>query len=101
MTLFIPSMMRRCSRSGHNRMEILRQHMPDHRCHFIPVGGGGLIAGIGAYVKFVFPQVKIIGVEPEDAPTLQRLLQPTAGWCLNKLESSLTVLRSDRSERRV
>ncbi|MCB1867152.1 MAG: threonine ammonia-lyase, biosynthetic [Gammaproteobacteria bacterium] len=55
-------------------MEILRQHTGPPDAIFIPVGGGGLIAGIGAYVKFVFPQVKIIGVEPEDAPTLQRAL---------------------------
>jgi len=55
-------------------MEILRQHTGPPDAIFIPVGGGGLIAGIGAYVKFVFPGVKIIGVEPEDAPTLQRAL---------------------------
>lgn len=55
-------------------MEILRQHGGPPNAIFIPVGGGGLIAGIGAYVKFVFPGVKIIGVEPEDAPTLQRAL---------------------------
>ncbi|CAO2824115.1 unnamed protein product [Amaranthus hypochondriacus] len=34
---------------------------------FVPVGGGGLIAGIAAYVKRVKPEVKIIGVEPSDA----------------------------------
>jgi len=34
---------------------------------FVPVGGGGLIAGIAAYVKRVAPEVKIIGVEPSDA----------------------------------
>ncbi|MCP5418526.1 MAG: threonine ammonia-lyase, biosynthetic [Chromatiaceae bacterium] len=55
-------------------MEILRQHAGPPHAIFVPVGGGGLIAGIGAYVKFVFPQVKIIGVEPEDAPTLYRAL---------------------------
>ena len=55
-------------------MEILRQHPGPPDAVFIPVGGGGLIAGIGAYIKFVFPQVKIIGVEPEDAPTLHKAL---------------------------
>lgn len=50
-------------------MEMLRQH-PEPDAIFVPVGGGGLIAGIGAYVKYVYPEVKIIGVEPEDAPTL-------------------------------
>jgi threonine dehydratase len=38
------------------------------------VGGGGLIAGIAAYVKWLAPQVRIIGVEPEDAPTLYAAL---------------------------
>ena len=31
---------------------------------FVPVGGGGLIAGIAAYVKALKPEVKVIGVEP-------------------------------------
>jgi threonine dehydratase len=56
-------------------MEIIRQHPQPPAAIFIPVGGGGLIAGIGAYVKYVYPQVKIIGVEPDDAPTLHRALQ--------------------------
>jgi len=55
-------------------MEILRQHPDPLHAIFVPVGGGGLIAGIGAYVKYLYPQVRIIGVEPDDAPTLQRAL---------------------------
>lgn len=51
-------------------MEILRQHPGPLHAIFVPVGGGGLIAGIAAYVKSLRPDVKIIGVEPEDAPTL-------------------------------
>ncbi|KAI4371340.1 hypothetical protein MLD38_019587 [Melastoma candidum] len=48
-------------------MEIVR-HMPNPlHAIFVPVGGGGLIAGIAAYVKRVAPKVKIIGVEPADA----------------------------------
>lgn len=47
--------------------EIIRQQQRHLNAVFIPVGGGGLIAGIGAYIKYVNPQVKIIGVEPEDA----------------------------------
>ncbi|KAJ0084712.1 hypothetical protein Patl1_30521 [Pistacia atlantica] len=49
-------------------MEIVRQ-MPAASLHaiFVPVGGGGLIAGIAAYVKRVRPEVKVIGVEPYDA----------------------------------
>ena len=56
-------------------MELLHQHQGPPHAIFVPVGGGGLIAGIAAYVKYVFPQVKIIGVEPDDAPTLHRALQ--------------------------
>jgi threonine dehydratase len=55
-------------------MEILRQHPAPPHAIFVPVGGGGLIAGVAAYVKYVRPEVRIIGVEPEDAPTLERAL---------------------------
>jgi threonine dehydratase len=55
-------------------MEILRQHPNPPHAIFVPVGGGGLIAGVAAYVKYVRPEVRIIGVEPEDAPTLERAL---------------------------
>ncbi len=56
-------------------MEILRQHTAKIDCIFVPVGGGGLIAGIAAYVKFVRPETKIIGVEPDDADSLNHALQ--------------------------
>ncbi|XP_078437496.1 L-O-methylthreonine resistant 1 isoform X2 [Wolffia australiana] len=48
-------------------MEIIRQLRGPIHAIFVPVGGGGLIAGIAAYVKQVRPEVKIIGVEPSDA----------------------------------
>jgi threonine dehydratase len=49
-------------------MEILRQgHGDGIEAIFVPIGGGGLIAGISAYIKSLYPRVKIIGVEPEDA----------------------------------
>ncbi|KAL8516791.1 hypothetical protein ACS0TY_015158 [Phlomoides rotata] len=48
-------------------MEIVRQMKGPLDAIFVPVGGGGLIAGIAAYVKRVSPEVKIIGVEPFDA----------------------------------
>lgn len=56
-------------------MEILRQHTAKIDCIFVPVGGGGLIAGIAAYVKFVHPETKIIGVEPDDADSLNHSLK--------------------------
>jgi threonine dehydratase len=55
-------------------MEILRQHPEPPHAIFVPVGGGGLIAGIAAYVKWLMPEVRIIGVEPEEAPTLHAAL---------------------------
>ena len=56
-------------------MEILRQHAGDIEAVFVPVGGGGLIAGIGSYVKYLRPQTRIIGVEPEDAPCMAEALK--------------------------
>ncbi|MGE0188045.1 MAG: threonine ammonia-lyase, biosynthetic [Steroidobacteraceae bacterium] len=56
-------------------MEILRQHAGDDiNAIFVAVGGGGLIAGIAAYVKELFPRIRIIGVEPEDADAMHQSL---------------------------
>ena len=55
--------------------EILRQRRRDLDAIFVPVGGGGLIAGIGAYIKYVRPEVKVIGVEPEDAAGMTEALR--------------------------
>ena len=55
-------------------MEILRQHADPIDAVFVPVGGGGLIAGVAAYIKHIRPGIKVIGVEPEDSPTLERAL---------------------------
>jgi threonine dehydratase len=55
-------------------MEILRQ-LSDIHAIFVPIGGGGLIAGIAAYVKAVRPEIKIIGVETNDADAMARSLQ--------------------------
>ncbi len=48
-------------------MEILRQHQHPIDAIFVPVGGGGLIAGIAAYVKSLSPATRIVGVEPVDS----------------------------------
>jgi threonine dehydratase len=55
-------------------LEILRQHGPDIHAIFVAVGGGGLIAGVSAYVKSLWPHIRVIGVEPEDAPSMHRSL---------------------------
>ncbi|MEH6485546.1 MULTISPECIES: threonine ammonia-lyase, biosynthetic [Pseudomonas] len=52
-------------------MEILRQHPGRIDAIFVPVGGGGLIAGIAAYVKYLRPEIRVIGVEPDDSNCLQ------------------------------
>lgn len=51
-------------------MEILDQLPEPPDAIFVPVGGGGLIAGIAAWVKAHAPQTRIIGVEPDDAACL-------------------------------
>jgi threonine dehydratase len=56
-------------------MEILRQHPGQLDAIFVPVGGGGFVAGVAAYVKAVRPEVKVIGVEPEDAACLKAALK--------------------------
>jgi threonine dehydratase len=56
-------------------MEILRQHAEPIHAIFVPVGGGGLISGIAAYVKRLRPEIKIIGVEPEDADAMYQSLK--------------------------
>ena len=55
-------------------MEILRQHSGRLDAIFVPVGGGSLIAGIAAYVKHLRPDIRVIGVEPEDSNCLQAAL---------------------------
>ena len=51
-------------------MEILRQHTGGIDAIFLPVGGGGLICGVGTYIKYLRPEVKIIGVESEGAASM-------------------------------
>ena len=55
--------------------ELLEQFQGDIDAVFIPVGGGGLIAGMACWIKEYSPKTKIIGVEPEDAATLYSAMQ--------------------------
>jgi threonine dehydratase len=55
-------------------MEILRQCQQPIHAIFVAIGGGGLISGIGAYVKRLRPEIKIIGVEPVDADAMAQSL---------------------------
>jgi len=56
-------------------MEILRQYQKPIEAIFVAIGGGGLISGIGAYVKRLRPEIKIIGVEPVDANAMYQSIQ--------------------------
>ncbi|TNE80764.1 MAG: threonine ammonia-lyase, biosynthetic [Gammaproteobacteria bacterium] len=56
-------------------MEILRQVSGDLDAVFIPVGGGGLCAGMAAYIKYVRPEIKVIAVEPDDAACLAAAME--------------------------
>ncbi len=60
------------SGNGTIGFEIIKQHKGPLDAIFVPVGGGGLIAGIAAYIKQIQPKIKIIGVEPEDADAMHR-----------------------------
>ena len=54
--------------------EILESNLKNIDSVFVPVGGGGLLAGIGAYIKEKNPKIRVIGVEPEDAACLRAAL---------------------------
>ncbi|MFZ2868910.1 threonine ammonia-lyase, biosynthetic [Zavarzinia sp.] len=52
-------------------VEILHQHPDPIEAIFVPIGGGGLAAGIASYVKFLRPETRVIGVEPVDAASMK------------------------------
>ena len=56
-------------------MELLRQHPGPLDAVFICVGGGGLLAGMAVYIKRLRPEIRVIGVEPEDAPSMYEALR--------------------------
>lgn len=66
-------------------LEILRQHPKPLDIVFICVGGGGLIAGIAAVLKQVWPTTRIVGVEPEDSACLTEALKAGERVVLNQV----------------
>jgi threonine dehydratase len=52
-------------------LELLRQFPGEIGAIYVPVGGGGLAAGIASFVKFLRPEIRVIGVEPEDAASMK------------------------------
>lgn len=55
-------------------LEILRQHSGRLDTVFVPVGGGGLMAGIAVYIKYIRPEVRLVAVEAEDSACLKAAL---------------------------
>ena len=62
--------------------------LPDVDCILVPIGGGGLAAGVGTYAKMLKPDVKVIGVEPAGAASMKASLD--AGHVV-KLDSVNTI----------
>lgn len=54
---------------------------------FLPIGGGGLSAGVGSYVKQISPNTKIIGVEPKGAPAMYESIQKGEVVKLDQIDS--------------
>lgn len=68
-------------------MEILRQHPDSIHAVFVPIGGGGMAAGIAAYIKQLRPEIKVIGVEPVDSDAMKQSI--AAGYPVELKEVGL------------
>jgi threonine dehydratase len=55
-------------------LEIVRQHREPVDAIFVCIGGGGLASGVALYIKRLYPGVKVIGVEPEESPSMHAAL---------------------------
>ena len=66
-------------------LEILRQHPGPLHAVFVPVGGGGLLAGVAACIKALRPQVQVIGVQAADADAMARSLEAGERVVLNEV----------------
>lgn len=62
----------------------------------VPIGGGGLIAGVSAAIKALSPATKIVGVEPEGAPKMRRSLDAGSPITLDKVDSIADGLKPVR-----
>lgn len=56
-------------------MEILQQHQDPIQAVFLAIGGGGLISGVGAYIKSIRPDIKVIGVQTVDSDAMKKSLE--------------------------
>lgn len=66
-------------------VELIEQHPTKPDIIFVPVGGGGLIAGLAAYVKECHPEIKIIGVEHDEAPSMHAAFEANERVVLDQI----------------
>ena len=66
-------------------LEICRQQPSRIDAVFLPIGGGGLAAGVSIIIKYLRPEVKIIGVEPDDAASMKASLEAGEPVTLNEV----------------
>ncbi|MGL1892617.1 MAG: threonine ammonia-lyase, biosynthetic [Spirochaetaceae bacterium] len=66
-------------------MEILRQYSENIDAIFIPVGGGGLAAGVGTYIKYLRPEIKVIAVESNESACLKAAFENNSRVILEKV----------------
>ncbi len=67
-------------------LEILEQ-LPDVRAVLVPIGGGGLVAGVAAAIKLTRPEVQVIGVEPSGAAAMKASVDAGHAVTLDRTES--------------
>ena len=76
----------------------LLEDLPDLDAVIVPIGGGGLISGIGAALKQLRPQVRVIGVEPEQANDAQQSLRTGRHVTLPAEQTSRTIADGLRTQ---
>ena len=64
----------------------IHQEQPEVDYVFVPIGGGGLCAGVGSYFKTISPRTRIIGAEPEGAPSMKVALEAGQPVTLEHIE---------------
>ena len=81
-------------------IELLKQtdELPD--AIFVPIGGGGLIAGIGSYIKHQHPEIKIIGVEPLDCASMHEAFRAGEVTTLDHVGDLCRRCRCETCQRR-
>ena len=66
-------------------VELLQQHTAPLEAVFVPAGGGGLIAGVAAYVAYLRPEIRVVSAEAEDNDCLRQALAAGKRVSLNRV----------------